>query len=92
MLDRVALGIVCCCILLAACAPTPNPDSVTGLIADDYGAYQAGDLPFVFGNFTGDHHDSTEPDETQRQVSRQMMRYWTNFARTGDPNGMGLRA
>ncbi|MYF57835.1 MAG: carboxylesterase family protein, partial [Gammaproteobacteria bacterium] len=27
---------------------------------------------------------------TQRAVSQQMMRYWTNFARTGDPNGEGL--
>ena len=55
-----------------------------------YGAYHAGDLPYMFGNFTGDHFDPTEPDETQREVSRQMMRYWTNFARTGNPNGEGL--
>ncbi|MYH32638.1 MAG: carboxylesterase family protein [Gammaproteobacteria bacterium] len=55
-----------------------------------YGAYHAGDLPYMFGNFTGDHYDPTEPDETQRMVSQQMMRYWTNFARTGDPNGEGL--
>jgi len=55
-----------------------------------YGAYHAGDLPYMFGNFTGDHYDPTEPDETQRAVSQQMMRYWTNFARTGNPNGEGL--
>ena len=55
-----------------------------------YGAYHAGDLPYMFGNFTGDHYDPTEPDETQRAVSQQMMRYWTNFARDGDPNGEGL--
>ena len=55
-----------------------------------YGAYHAGDLPYMFGTFTGDHFDPTDPDETQRQVSDQMMRYWTNFARTGDPNGEGL--
>lgn len=55
-----------------------------------YGAYHAGDLPYMFGNFTGDHYDPTEPDETQRAVSGQMMRYWTNFARSGDPNGEGL--
>ena len=55
-----------------------------------YGAYHAGDLPYMFGNFTGDHYDPTDPDETQRAVSQQMMRYWTNFARTGDPNGEGL--
>ncbi len=55
-----------------------------------YGAYHAGDLPYMFGNFTGDHFDPTEPDKTQRAVSGQMMRYWTNFARSGDPNGEGL--
>lgn len=55
-----------------------------------YGAYHAGDLPYMFGNFTGDHFDPTDPDETQRAVSQQMMRYWTNFARTGNPNGEGL--
>jgi para-nitrobenzyl esterase len=25
-----------------------------------------------------------------RKLSEQMMDYWTNFARTGDPNGKGL--
>ncbi len=54
-----------------------------------YGAYHAGELPYMFGNFTGDHFDPTEPDETQRRVSRQMMRYWANFARSGNPNGDG---
>ena len=58
--------------------------------AVSFGAYHAGDLPYMFGNFTSDHHDPTEPDETQRRVSQQMMRYWTNFARTGDPNGPEL--
>ena len=55
-----------------------------------YGAYHAGDLPYMFGNFTGDHFEPAEPDETQRQVSQQVAHYWTNFARTGNPNGDGL--
>lgn len=55
-----------------------------------YGAYHASELPYMFGTFTGDHFDPTEPDETQRGVSQQMMRYWTNFARTGNPNGENL--
>ena len=25
-----------------------------------------------------------------RKLSEQMMSYWTNFAKTGDPNGAGL--
>ena len=55
-----------------------------------FGAYHAGDLPYTFGNFTGDRFAPAEPDETQRQVSQQMMQYWANFARTGNPNGESL--
>ncbi|TXS91985.1 carboxylesterase family protein [Parahaliea maris] len=55
-----------------------------------YGAPHAADMPYVFGNFTGDHLEPTEPGPVERQVSRQMMAYWTNFAKTGDPNGEGL--
>ena len=29
-------------------------------------------------------------DETDRALSDTMLRYWANFARTGDPNGEGL--
>ena len=28
--------------------------------------------------------------DEDHQVSRQMVRYWTNFAKTGDPNGEDL--
>jgi len=38
----------------------------------------------------------TRPGETvrpeDRKLSEQMMSYWTNFAKTGDPNGPGLPA
>jgi para-nitrobenzyl esterase len=38
----------------------------------------ASEVAFLFGEFPGD------------SIASQMQRYWTNFARTGDPNGPGL--
>jgi len=29
-------------------------------------------------------------DQKDRQVARNMVKLWTNFAKTGDPNGDGL--
>ncbi len=55
-----------------------------------YGAFHASDLPYTFGNFTGDHMEPKEPDGRQREVSGQLMGYWLNFARSGNPNGAGL--
>ncbi|CAH1801283.1 unnamed protein product [Owenia fusiformis] len=51
-------------------------------------AVHASDIPYVFGEpFT----DSLlEFNEAGRALSRQMMTYWANFAKTGDPNGNGL--
>ena len=52
---------------------------------DDPGAFHSSDLWFAFESlakcwrpFTGKHYD----------LSRQMCNYWTNFARSGDPNGL----
>jgi para-nitrobenzyl esterase len=51
------------------------------------GAYHSGDLALVFGTTDKVGLDWTEDDH---QVSRHMVRYWTNFAKTGDPNGQGV--
>ena len=48
------------------------------------GAYHSGDLALVFGNTDKVGFDWNEVD---RKVSKNMMRYWVNFARSGDPNG-----
>ncbi|MFC7644303.1 carboxylesterase family protein [Streptosporangium lutulentum] len=49
-----------------------------------WGAYHAGDMPYLF----------TEKEvvftPAQWRLSDQMIAYWTNFARDGDPNGRGL--
>ena len=48
------------------------------------GAYHSGDLALVFGNTDKVGFDWNDVD---RKVSQNMMRYWVNFARSGDPNG-----
>ena len=54
---------------------------------DNAGPYHGSDLWFVFNNldkcwrpFEGRHYD----------LARQACRYWTNFIKTGDPNGMDI--
>ena len=54
-----------------------------------YGAYHSGELAYVFGNTGLVGLDWTDWDH---ELSRVITRYWTNFARTGDPNGEGLPA
>ncbi|XP_040838510.1 cocaine esterase-like [Ochotona curzoniae] len=46
------------------------------------------ELPFLFrSTFSGTKVTLTEEEEL---LSRRMMKYWANFARTGNPNGEGL--
>jgi para-nitrobenzyl esterase len=47
------------------------------------GAYHSADLAYVFGNVDKVGLDWQEED---RQLSRTMVRFWTNFAKSGDPN------
>jgi para-nitrobenzyl esterase len=50
------------------------------------GAHHAAEIPFVF-----DSHISLLPTNADdRDLTDAMMAYWTNFARTGNPNGSGL--
>ena len=50
----------------------------------DVGAVHASDVAFQFGNLSA---DATAAD---RAAAKQLGDYWTNFAKTGDPNGSGL--
>ena len=53
------------------------------------GAYHSGDLAFVFGNTDKVGLDWNDAD---RALSRHMVRYWLQFAQSGDPNGSSLPA
>ncbi|KAL1784461.1 carboxylesterase 5A isoform X1 [Sigmodon hispidus] len=50
------------------------------------------EIRFVFGGpfLKGDVAMFEEATEEEKLLSRKMMKYWTNFARKGDPNGDGL--
>jgi len=53
------------------------------------GAAHGSEVPYVFGTL-GRGVNSPKYDATDQQVSAAMQNYWTNFAKTGDPNGEGL--
>jgi para-nitrobenzyl esterase len=61
-----------------------------------YGAIHAADLPYVFGNLDRALVIPGLPAQVANavdaQVSGVMQQYWTNFAKTGDPNGGHLPA
>ncbi|MBW2051459.1 MAG: carboxylesterase family protein [Deltaproteobacteria bacterium] len=50
------------------------------------GAFHAAEIFYVFGNLG----PIIERNDTDRSLSEKMTAYWTNFAKTGDPNGEGL--
>ncbi len=50
-------------------------------------AYHSSELPYLF-----DFGQYAPLNEAQTGLSRTMLRYWTNFAHAGDPNGFGLPA
>jgi len=56
--------------------------------AADVGARHAGEIEYVFGAL--DSQPTVPWEATDRQLSDLLMSYWSNFARTGDPNGPGL--
>jgi para-nitrobenzyl esterase len=53
-------------------------------------AFHSDDIEYVFG--TLDTRPGWEVRPEDRKLSDQMMTYWTNFAKNGDPNGEGVPA
>jgi len=51
-------------------------------------AFHSDELEYVFGTLDVRHGATWQAAD--RQLSQEMIGYWTNFARTGDPNGEGL--
>ena len=59
-----------------------------GAQAARMGAYHGGELPYVF-----DTHDAWLPtDETDRNLTGNILTFWANVAATGNPNDPGDRA
>jgi para-nitrobenzyl esterase len=51
-------------------------------------AFHSDEIEYVFGTLETRPGETVRPED--RKLSEQMMSYWTNFAKTGDPNGPGL--
>jgi para-nitrobenzyl esterase len=51
-------------------------------------AFHSDDIAYVFGTLDNRAGAVWHPEDYK--LSEQMMSYWTNFARSGDPNGPGL--
>jgi para-nitrobenzyl esterase len=69
-----------------------EPDRVVNgmpVTARDIGARHAGEIEYVFGTLALSL-PRVPWEAADRQLSDAMMTYWSNFARTGDPNGTGL--
>ena len=49
------------------------------------GAFHSDDIEYVFGTLDSRQEITVRPED--RKLSDQIQAYWTNFARTGDPNG-----
>jgi para-nitrobenzyl esterase len=67
----------------SAVAPTYQYEFNAGNAA--HPPVHSAELDFVFGYLR-----DQASDPVLSKVSEQMQKYWTNFARTGDPNGPGL--
>ena len=64
-------------------APPPDPNHPQGDVV-----YHSAEIPYVFGNLDLLQGFAWRPED--RKLSEQMQRYWTDFAKTGHPNGADL--
>jgi para-nitrobenzyl esterase len=60
-------------------------------IAGTEATRHSAEVPYLFGNLLSKGFLSGGPyTDADRQVSARLQDYWTNYAKTGDPNGPGL--
>jgi para-nitrobenzyl esterase len=64
--------------------------SVPGPGEANLGAFHAIELPYVFDTFQARTFNWLPFTATDHKLSNVIQTYWTNFAKTGDPNGPGL--
>lgn len=63
-----------------------RPSSATGVVPEFVKADHGDEIAFVFGK----PFLAGNATEEENKLSRAVMKYWTNFARYGNPNGEGL--
>jgi para-nitrobenzyl esterase len=70
--------------------PIPPDTKVNGVVVTsaDIGARHAGEIEYVFGML--DSVANVTWTDEDRKLSDAMMTFWSNFARSGDPNGKNL--
>jgi para-nitrobenzyl esterase len=98
--DRITNDIVLACPMGAEAALVTSAGhrafvyrferSVPGPGEANLGAFHAIELPYVFGNFQARTFNWLPFTATDHKLSDVIQTYWTNFAKTGDPNGPGL--
>jgi para-nitrobenzyl esterase len=54
-----------------------------------YGAGHGSEVAYVFNTLNA-RRGAGEPTPTEKKLAHMMNSYWTNFAKTGNPNGEGL--
>jgi len=64
--------------------------SVPGKGEAELGAFHALEIPYVFGTFQTRGFRWLPFNATDYKLGQAMQSYWTNFAKSGDPNGPGL--
>ncbi|XP_052542342.1 fatty acyl-CoA hydrolase precursor, medium chain-like [Tympanuchus pallidicinctus] len=63
-----------------------RPSSASGVVPEFVKADHGSEIAFVFGR----PFLAGNATEGESKLSRTVMKYWTNFARNGNPNGEGL--
>ena len=99
-LDQATNDILAACPIGAEAALVTNAGqhafvyrferSVPGVGESALGSFHALELPYVFNAFQTRTWDWLPFTSADHKLSSVMQTYWTNFAKTGNPNGPGL--
>jgi para-nitrobenzyl esterase len=99
-LDQASNDVVAACPIGAEAALTTSAGrrafvyrfdrSVPGKGESDLGAFHSLEIPYVFGTFQTRAFRWLPFTSTDYKLSQIVQAYWTNFAKSGDPNGPGL--
>jgi para-nitrobenzyl esterase len=65
--------------------------SVPGKGESDLGAFHSIELPYVFNSFQDPSWQWLPFTDADHRLAGAIEVYWTNFAKTGDPNGPGMQ-